>query len=63
VAAIQTDEIDIVQRLSAEEAQRLLGEPGVRVIKYPVARIFYIAFNNLTTGVGQPTEDARSARP
>jgi peptide/nickel transport system substrate-binding protein len=58
-AAIQTDEIDIVQRLSAEEAQRLLGEPGVRVIKYPVARIFYVAFNNLTTGVGKPTEDPK----
>jgi peptide/nickel transport system substrate-binding protein len=59
VAAIQTDEIDIVQRLSAEEAQNLLGEEGVRVIKYPVARIFYIAFNNLTSGVGLPTEDAK----
>jgi peptide/nickel transport system substrate-binding protein len=59
VAAIQTDEIDIVQRLSAEEAQGLLGEPGVRVVKYPVARIFYVAFNNLTTGVGLPTEDAK----
>jgi ABC-type transport system substrate-binding protein len=58
-AAIQTDEIDIVQRLSAEEAQSLLGEPGVRIIKYPVARIFYVAFNNLTTGVGLPTEDAK----
>ncbi len=57
VAAIQTDEIDVVQRLSAEEAQGLLGEAGVRVIKYPVARIFYIAFNNLTSGVGLPTED------
>ena len=59
VAAIQTDEIDIVQRLSAEEAQDLLGEEGVRIIKYPVARIFYIAFNNLTSGVGQPTEDPK----
>ena len=59
VAAIQTDEIDTVQRLSAEEAQGLLGEEGVRVIKYPVARIFYIAFNNLSTGVGLPTEDAK----
>lgn len=57
VAAIQTDEIDVVQRLSAEEAQSLLGVEGVRVIKYPVARIFYIAFNNLTTGVGEPTEN------
>ena len=58
VAALQTDEIDIVQRLSAEEAQALLGVESIRVIKYPVARIFYIAFNNLTSGVGKPTENA-----
>lgn len=59
VAAIQTGEVDIVTRLSAEEAQSLLGVPNVTVIKYPQARIYYIAFNNLTTGIGQPTEDAR----
>ncbi len=57
VAAIQTDEVDIVTRLSAEEAQSLLGLPNVKVIRYPVDRVYYIAFNNLTTGVGQPTED------
>lgn len=57
VAAIQTGEVDIVGRLSAEEAQSLLGAPGVTVIRYPVARIYYVAFNNLTTGVGLPTED------
>ena len=59
VAAIQTGEVDIVHRLSSEEAQTLLGVPNVTVIKYPQARIYYIAFNNLTTGIGQPTEDAR----
>ncbi len=57
VAAIQTGEVDIVGRLSSEEAQSLLGAPGVQVIRYPVARVYYIAFNNLTTGVGKPTED------
>jgi peptide/nickel transport system substrate-binding protein len=57
VAAIQTGEVDIVGRLSAEEAQSLLGAPGVQVIRYPVSRVYYIAFNNLTTGVGLPTED------
>ncbi|MGD9145568.1 MAG: ABC transporter substrate-binding protein [Anaerolineae bacterium] len=57
VAAVQTGEIDVVQRLTSEEAQSLLGAPDVKVIRYPVARIYYIAFNNLTTGVGQPTED------
>jgi peptide/nickel transport system substrate-binding protein len=59
VAAIQTGEVDIVTRLSAEEAQSLLGEANVRIIKYPVDRVFYITFNNLSTGVGQPTEDPK----
>ena len=57
--AIETHEIDIVPRLSPEEALRLVGAPGVTVVKYPLQRVYYIAFNNLTTGVGQPTEDAR----
>jgi peptide/nickel transport system substrate-binding protein len=57
VAAIQTGEVDIVGRLSAEEAQSLLGAQGVQVIRYPVTRVYYIAFNNMTSGVGQPTED------
>jgi peptide/nickel transport system substrate-binding protein len=59
VAAIQTGEVDIVTRLSAEEAQSLLGAESVKVIKYPVTRIYYIAFNNLTTGLDQPTMDAK----
>jgi len=59
VAAIQTGEVDIVGRLSAEEAQSLLGVAGVQVISYPVPRVFYIAFNNVSTGIGQPTEDKR----
>jgi peptide/nickel transport system substrate-binding protein len=57
VAAIQTGEVDVVGRLSSEEAQSLLGVPNVKVIRYPSTRIYYIAFNNLTTGEGQPTED------
>ncbi|MDD3827848.1 MAG: ABC transporter substrate-binding protein [Anaerolineae bacterium] len=57
VAAIQTGEVDIVTRLSSEEAQSLLGVPNVTVIKYAQARVYYIAFNNVSTGVGQPTED------
>ena len=59
VAAIQTGEVDIVTRLSSEEAQSLLGADNVKVIKYPVTRIYYIAFNNLTTGLDQPTMDAQ----
>jgi peptide/nickel transport system substrate-binding protein len=49
--------VHIVNRLSSDEAQQLLGVPGVQVIRYPVDRVYYITFNNLTTGVGLPTED------
>ncbi len=59
VAAIQTGEIDIVPRISPEEAQTLEGKPNVKVIKYAVDRVFYIAFNNLTSGKGKPTENAK----
>jgi len=59
VAAIQADEVDIVGRLSSEEAQSLIGVDGVEVIQYSAARIYYIAFNNLTTGLEQPTMDAK----
>lgn len=57
IAAVQTGEIHIANRLPAEEAQRLLGAPGVTIVRYPVDRVFYIAFNNLTSGVGTPIED------
>ena len=30
---------------------------GSNVIEYPTNRVYYIAFNNLTVGVGEPTED------
>lgn len=57
LAAIQTGEVDIVNRLSADEAQSLLGVEGVEVVRYPADRVYYITFNNLSTGIGLPTED------
>jgi peptide/nickel transport system substrate-binding protein len=57
VAAIQTGEVDIVGRLSAEEAASLEGLQGISVLKYPVARVYYVAFNNMTTGLDKPTMD------
>ncbi|MFW5693600.1 MAG: ABC transporter substrate-binding protein [Alkalispirochaeta sp.] len=62
MAAIQTGEIDIVNRLTAEQADALEGVDGVNVVTYAVDRTFYIAFNNLTSGVDEPTEDARVRR-
>ena len=59
LAAIQTGEVHIINRLNADEASSLEGVAGVEQITYPADRVYYIAFNNLTTGVGQPTEDVR----
>jgi peptide/nickel transport system substrate-binding protein len=58
-AAIQTGEVDIVNRLSPDEAASLEGIDGVNLVEYPNNRVYYIAFNNLTSGVGEPTEDVR----
>ena len=35
----------------------LKGVSNVKVIEYPVDRVFYITFNNLTSGKGLPTEN------
>lgn len=59
LAAIQTGEVHIINRLSADEAKTLEGMEGIELITYPADRVYYIAFNNLTTGVGKPTEDVR----
>ncbi len=59
VAAIRTHEVDIVTRLSPEEADSLRGIKGIEILSYPVDRVYYIAFNNITTGKGKPTEDPR----
>ncbi len=62
MAAIQTNEVDIVTRLSSEEAENLMNVPDVKVINYPVDRVYYVAFNNLTSGKGKPTEDPKVRR-
>jgi peptide/nickel transport system substrate-binding protein len=57
IAAVQTNEIHIANRLPAEEAERLLGAQGVQIVRYPVDRVFYISFNNLSSGKGTPIEN------
>jgi peptide/nickel transport system substrate-binding protein len=59
IAAVQTGEVHIANRLPADEAQRLLGVENVQIIRYPTDRVYYIAFNNLTSGVGTPLEDVQ----
>jgi peptide/nickel transport system substrate-binding protein len=59
VAAVQTGEIDVAPRLTSEDAQGLLGVPGVQIVRYPVNRVYYLAFNNLTTGKDTPIADPK----
>jgi peptide/nickel transport system substrate-binding protein len=62
VAAVQTGEIDIAPRLSAEEADSLRDMEGVTVVNYPVDRVYYVAFNNMSTGQGTPIMDVNVRR-
>jgi peptide/nickel transport system substrate-binding protein len=57
IAAVQTGEIDIAPRLTSDDVKPLLGAPGVTIIRYPVNRSYYVAFNNLSTGIGTPIEN------
>ena len=59
VAAIQQDEVDIVTRLSAEEAESLKSVGGVKVVQYQVPRIYYMAFNNLNGDDANPIRDPK----
>lgn len=59
VAAVQTGEIDISPRLTSEDAKSLLGAEGLTIIRYPVDRSYYLAFNNISTGKGTPIEDPK----
>lgn len=59
LAAVQTGEVHIATRFIKEEADQVFGNSNVRVISYANDRSYYIAFNNLSSGIGQPTEDAR----
>jgi peptide/nickel transport system substrate-binding protein len=59
VAAIQAGEIDISPRLSSELAQGLLGESGVQILKYLGTRIFYMSYNNVSTGIDTPIADPK----
>ena len=59
VAAIQAGEIDLATRLNSDEASSFEGNADVSIVRYPVDRAYYVAFNNVTTGKGTPIEDQR----
>lgn len=57
VAALQDGTVDIAPRLSATDGEALSAAENVEIVSYPVDRVYYIAFNNITTGKGTPVED------
>ncbi len=57
VAAIQTGEVDIVNRLDVNAAALLENDPNIKVISYLNDRVFYIAFKNMNSGTGTPIEN------
>ncbi|MDZ7793030.1 MAG: ABC transporter substrate-binding protein [Spirochaetia bacterium] len=52
IAALQNNDIDIISRLTPEQADSVEDMNNVKLISYPKDRVYYIAFNNMTTGVG-----------
>jgi peptide/nickel transport system substrate-binding protein len=57
LAAVQTGEVDIVNRLSVEEASILADDPNVETVSYANDRVYYVAFKNVGNGEGTPLED------
>lgn len=57
VAALQTGEVHIINRLSADEATLLRTNDAVEVISYPNDRVYYVAFKNVNNGIGTPIEN------
>lgn len=59
VAAVQTGDVHIANRLTPELAESLEGQDSVDVLTYLNDRVYYVAFKNMGAGVGTPLEDAR----
>jgi len=57
VAAIQTGEVDIVNRLTVDDAAILQGASSVDVITYPNDRVYYVGFKNMGNGLDTPIID------
>ena len=57
MAAIRTGDIDIANRLTAEQVEVLEGEEGLEVLSYLNDRVYYVAFKNIGAGEGSPIED------
>lgn len=59
LAAVQTGEIHIANRLTPDQAMALERVSGVEVVSYLNDRAYYVGFKNVGAGIGTPLEDAR----
>ncbi len=59
LAAVQTGEIHIANRLTPDQAMALERVAGVRVVSYLNDRAYYVGFKNVGAGAGTPLEDPR----
>jgi peptide/nickel transport system substrate-binding protein len=56
VAALKRGEIDLATRLSADDVKGMKGDTNIQTVQYLADRVYYVAFNNLSTGKGTPIE-------
>lgn len=56
-AALINDDIDIVSNLGPEQADSVTAADGVSLLTYGQDRVYYITFNNMSTGIGTPIEN------
>ena len=56
LAAIQTGEIDIANRLTFDQVRTMEGNADVDVVTYLNDRAYYVAFKNIGNGVDTPLE-------
>ncbi len=59
IAALQNDDIDIISRLAPEQAETIEKEDDLQLVEYAKDRVYYITFNNMTTGKGTPIVDKK----
>lgn len=57
VAALRSGEVDVINRLSADEAMLLATNDNVTIVSYPNDRVYYVAFKNVNNGIGTPIEN------
>jgi len=56
-AALINDDIDIVSNLGPEQADAVEAAANASLVTYGQDRVYYVTFNNMSTGIGTPIED------